>query len=72
MYQRDGDYPRPDGRGPIEATWAEEEVVSIRDLTVAAPLSVACVSIRDLTVAAPLKQVKGRHTTRAHTVLSAT
>ena len=61
-------YPRPDGRGPIEACAeclrACDEPLAIRDLTVAAPLKlrndgvvqVRWLSIRDLTVAAPLKR----------------
>ena len=60
-------YPRPDGRGPIEArrlpTYWPSAFSSIRDLTVAAPLKPIArrasgrgsQTIRDLTVAAPLK-----------------
>ena len=59
-------YPRPDGRGPIEATPSAARAGSgtaIRDLTVAAPLKQTALlmgkrlgfTIRDLTVAAPLK-----------------
>ena len=61
-------YPRPDGRGPIEAVGivgAAGCPSAIRDLTVAAPLKqlpgrqvahTPFLTIRDLTVAAPLKR----------------
>ena len=65
-------YPRPDGRGPIEALlssiYARQTRLAstIRDLTVAAPLKrptslpgvivTVTPAIRDLTVAAPLKR----------------
>ena len=78
-------YPRPDGRGPIEApTSLSSPSVScgtIRDLTVAGPIeatSSGCQrtssggTIRDLTVAAPLKPESRKVVLEERDELSAT